>query len=95
MLTTWVCALCSNELVTFGKVKVVMETTHKTADGRTFLVMHGDRYAGCLLACMGDSTTSQHLKQSGMLCVSAGAIPQCTCRMRSRASWGTCCTTSL
>ena len=34
---------CSNSLVTFGQVKVVLETMHCTADGRNFLVLHGDR----------------------------------------------------
>lgn len=37
------CVTCSNSLVTFGQVKVVMETLHRTADGRNFLVLHGDR----------------------------------------------------
>ena len=41
ILAAFVC--CSNSLVTFGQVKVVMETLHHTADGRRFLVMHGDR----------------------------------------------------
>ena len=58
--------LCSNELVTFGKVKVVMETTHKTADGRTFLVMHGDRCGGCWRACMHATVpTAGKAKQLG------------------------------
>lgn len=54
------CVPCSNSLVRFGQVKVVMETTHQTADGRSFLVLHGDRQAP-FRCCSRATVPAQHL----------------------------------